>query len=88
LNTGQIRFIFLLPLFYLENRVCLSHSVQVAGAIWCATTRIMTGVGDLMQRIRDGRIRQVLGGWTIERSGGTVCGLHHARRDREHVFLD
>jgi hypothetical protein len=19
--------------------------------------------------------------------GGTMCGLHHARRDREHVFL-
>jgi hypothetical protein len=27
LNTGQFRFIFLLPLFHLENRVCLSHGV-------------------------------------------------------------
>jgi hypothetical protein len=30
-NPGQFHFIFLLPLIRLENRVCLSHSVQVAG---------------------------------------------------------
>jgi hypothetical protein len=46
-----------LPLFlvHVENRVCLSHSVQVAGAAWRALTRIEAGVGDLMQRIGDGQ---------------------------------
>jgi hypothetical protein len=37
-----------LSLFHLENRVCLSCGVQVAGAVWWAATRIMTGVGDLV----------------------------------------
>jgi hypothetical protein len=31
-NSGQFHFVFLLSLFHLENRVCLSHGVQVAGA--------------------------------------------------------
>jgi hypothetical protein len=43
---GQFCFVFLLPLFGLENRVCLSHGVQVAGAAWRAVTRIVAGVGD------------------------------------------
>jgi hypothetical protein len=59
----------------------------VAGAAWRAVTRIVTGVGDLVQRTEDGRIGQVLGGRTIERSSGTVCGLHCARRDEEYRFL-
>jgi hypothetical protein len=71
----------------LENRVCLSCGVQVAGAARCAATRIMAGVGDLVQRTRDGRIGRVLGGRVIERSGGVVCGLHHARGDEERGFL-
>jgi hypothetical protein len=66
----------------------LSHGVQVAGAAWCAAMRIMTGVGDLVQRIGDGRTGQVLGGQAIERSGDAVCGLHRARGDEEHEFLD
>jgi hypothetical protein len=71
----------------LENRVCLSRGVQVAGAAWCAATRIVAGVGDLVQRTGDGRTGQVLGGQVIERSGGAVCGLHRARGDEEHGFL-
>jgi hypothetical protein len=59
----------------------LSHGVQVAGAAWRAVTRIMAGVGDLVQRIGDGRTGRVLGGQEIERSGGAVCGLHLARED-------
>jgi hypothetical protein len=38
-------------LYYLsgvENRVYLSRSVQVIGAIWRVATRIVVGVGDLM----------------------------------------
>jgi hypothetical protein len=65
-----------LSLFCVENRVCLSHSLQVAGVAWWATTRIMAGVGDLGQRTRDG---QVLSGWTIDRSDDVVFGLHRAR---------
>jgi hypothetical protein len=49
--------------------------------------RIMTVVGDLMQRIRDGDTGWALGGRTIGRSGDTMCGLHHAREDEESEFL-
>jgi hypothetical protein len=65
----------------------LSHSVQVEGAAWRVATRIMAGVGDLVQRTGDGRTGRVLGGRAIERSGGTVCGLHRARGDKERRFL-
>jgi hypothetical protein len=68
-----------LPLYHLENHVCLSRGVQVADATWWAATRIVAGVGDLMQRIGDGRTDRVLGGRTIGRSGDAVCGLHRAR---------
>jgi hypothetical protein len=61
--------------------------VQVAGAAWHAATRIVTGVGDLVQRTGDGRTGQVLGGRAIERLGGAVCGLHHTCGDGEHEFL-
>jgi hypothetical protein len=70
-----------------ENRVCLSCDVQVAGAAWRAATRIVAGVGDLVHRTGDGRRSRVLGGRVIERSGDAVLGLHHARGDEERVFL-
>jgi hypothetical protein len=41
----------------------------------------VAGVGDLVQRIGDGRTDQVLGDRAVERSGGAVCGLHLARGD-------
>jgi hypothetical protein len=82
-----VSFVFLLSLFCLENRVCLSRGVQVAGVEWRAATRIVAGVGDLMQRTEDGRTGRVLGGRAIERSGGTMCGLHHACEEKERVFL-
>jgi hypothetical protein len=59
----------------------LSHGVQVVGAAWRAATRTMAGVGDLVQRTRDGRTGRILGGRTVERSGGAVCGLHLTRGD-------
>jgi hypothetical protein len=65
----------------------LSRGMQVAGAAWRAATRIVTGVGDLVQRTRDGRTGWVLNGRAIERSGGAMCGLHRARGDEEHKFL-
>jgi hypothetical protein len=54
---------------------------------WCAAMRIVAGVGDLVQRTRDGRTGWVLGGRAIERSGGTMCSLHRVRGDDEHGFL-
>jgi hypothetical protein len=87
LNPGHFYFGFLLPLFHLENRVSLSRGVQVVAATWHAATRIVAGVGDLVQRTGDGRTGQVLDGRTIERSGDAVCGLHRACGDEEHGFL-
>jgi hypothetical protein len=65
----------------------MSHGVQVTGAAWWAATRIMAGVGDLVQRTGDGRTGRVLGGRTIGRSGDAVCVLHRAHGDEEHEFL-
>jgi hypothetical protein len=59
----------------------LSRGVQVAGASWRAAMRTVAGVGDLVQRTRDGRTDQVLGGLAVERSGGAMCGLHMVRGD-------
>jgi hypothetical protein len=86
-ESGTGSFYFLLSLFQLENRVCLSRGVQVAGVAWCVATRILAGVGDLVQRIGDGRTGQLLGARAIERSGGAVCGLHRTRGDEERGFL-
>jgi hypothetical protein len=74
-------------LSHLENRACLSRGVQVSGAALCAEMRTVAGVGDLVQRIRNGHIGRVLGGQAVERSGGTVCGMHLARRDQQCEFL-
>jgi hypothetical protein len=49
--------------------------------------RIVTGVGDLVQRIGDNRTGRVLGGRAIDKFGGAVCGLHRARGDEERGFL-
>jgi hypothetical protein len=59
----------------------LSRGVHVAGVAWRAATMIVAGVGELVQRIGDGRTGWVLGGWAVERSGGAVCGLHLTRED-------
>jgi hypothetical protein len=79
--------VFILSLFRLENHIWFSHGVQVAGAAWRAATRIVVGVGDLLQRTRDGRTGRVLSGRAIERSDDAVCGLHRAHGDEERGFL-
>jgi hypothetical protein len=53
--------VLFLSLFHLENRVCLSRGVQVTGAAWRATMRIVIG-GDMVQRTGDGPTGRVLGG--------------------------
>jgi hypothetical protein len=62
-----------------ENRVCLSRGVQVTGAAWRVATRIVAGVGDLVQRTGDGHTGRVLGGRMIGRSSDAVCCLYHVR---------
>jgi hypothetical protein len=47
----------------------------------------MIGVGDLVQRIRDGRTGWVLGGQVIEWSDGVMCGLRYAHGDEERGSL-
>jgi hypothetical protein len=76
-----------LSFVHLENRVFLSCGVQVVGATWRAAMRIIAGVGDLVQRTRDGHTGWVLGDRAIEKSSGAVCGLHRARGDEECGFL-
>jgi hypothetical protein len=49
-----------LSLFHVENHVCLSGGVQMTNAAWRAATKIMAGVGDLVQRTGDGRTYRVL----------------------------
>ena len=88
LNSNSGHFVCFTFIFVrVENRVCLSRDIQVAGAAWRPAMRIMAGVGDLVQRTGDGRTGRVLGGQTIERSGGAVCGLYHAHGDEERGFL-
>jgi hypothetical protein len=53
----------------------------VSGEACRAAMTIVAGVGDLMQRTRDDHTGRVLSGQVIERSGGTVCGLHRAWGD-------
>jgi hypothetical protein len=71
----------------MENHVCLSRGVQVVRVASCAATRIMAGVGDLVQRIEDGHTGGVLDGRAIERSGDAVCGLYCACRVEKRMFL-
>jgi hypothetical protein len=71
-----------------ENHNCLSCGVQVAGVTRRTTTRIMTGVGDLMRRTEEGRTGRVLDDRTIGRSDDAVCDLYHAHEDKKHEFLD
>jgi hypothetical protein len=48
-ESGIVLFcFFLLPLFRMENRVCLSRGVQVAGVARRVATRTVIGVGDLV----------------------------------------
>jgi hypothetical protein len=80
-KSGIVSFCFSFIFVSLENRVCLSHGVQVAGVAWRAVMRTMAGVGDLVQRTEDGRTGRVLGGRAFERSGGFMCGLQLAHGD-------
>jgi hypothetical protein len=55
IQIWEISIVLHLSLFLVENCVCLSRAVQVAGAAWQAATTIVVGVGDLVQRNEDGQ---------------------------------
>jgi hypothetical protein len=59
----------------------------VAGAAWRAAVRTVAGVGDLVPMTGDSRTGRVLSGRAVERSGGTVCGLHLHVETRSAGFL-
>jgi hypothetical protein len=70
-------------LFCVENHVCLSRGVQVAGVTWWVETRIMAGVGDLVPRTGDGQAQ--VGYSVARRSRGrvtpcAVCTMHKETR--------
>jgi hypothetical protein len=86
-KSGLVSMVLPLSLFRLENHVCLFCGVQVTGVAWRAMTRIVVGVGDLLQRIGDSHIGRVLDGRTLGRTGDTLRGLHCARGDEERGFF-
>jgi hypothetical protein len=86
-ESGIVLFCFSFIFVSFEESRLLVSWCAGAGAAWCAAMWIVAGVGDLEQRTGDGRTGRVLGGRAIEKSGGTVCGLHRAHRDEEHRFL-
>jgi hypothetical protein len=49
--------------------------------------RIVTGVRNLVQMIRNGCTGRVLDDWAIDMSGDAMCGLHRACGDGERNFL-
>jgi hypothetical protein len=63
-ESGALRW-FYLYLVRVENRVCPSHGVQVTGVAWREATRIVAGVGDLVQRTGDGCTGRILGGQAV-----------------------
>jgi hypothetical protein len=76
-ESGTVLFVLPFIFVHLKNHVCLSHGVHVAGAAWRAVTRIVAGIGELMQRIGDSRIGYSMAG----RSRGrvalcAVCTVH------------
>jgi hypothetical protein len=86
-QATEFEFKFCFTFIFISFRESLSCGVQVAGAAWRAATRIVAGVGDLVQRIGDGCTGWVLDDRAIERSVGVVCSLHRARGDEEREFL-
>jgi hypothetical protein len=77
-ESGTVLLYFFYLCFIGESRLLVSWC---AGAAWRAAMRTMAGVGDLVQRTGDGHTGRVLGGCAVERSGGTVYGLHLAHGD-------
>jgi hypothetical protein len=79
LNLGGFGGSTIIRPIQMENCVCVSRGVQVAGAAWRAVMRIMAGVGDLVQRIMDGQayVRYSMAGWSRDKvTPCEVCIMH------------
>jgi hypothetical protein len=76
IRISDISVILPLPLYHMENRVCLSLGVQVAGATWRVAMRIMPGVGNLVWRTGDSQTQVRYS--VAERSGGRLmsCSVY------------
>jgi hypothetical protein len=82
-ESGKFSVVLPYLLSCVKNRVCLSRGVQVAGAAWRVVTRIVTGVGDLVQRTGDDQTQ--VGYSVIGRLRGrvtlcAVCTMHEKMR--------
>jgi hypothetical protein len=87
LNSNSRHFSCFTNIFVSCGESCfLVSCVQVAGVAWCATMRIVAGVGDLVQRTRDGQAQV---GYSVGgRSGGrvmpcAVCTMHVEMRSAD-----
>jgi hypothetical protein len=72
-----------LSLYHVNNRVCLSCGVHVAGAARRVATMIMAGVGDLVWRIGDGQAQveySVAGRSRGQVTLCVVCTVHEEMR--------
>jgi hypothetical protein len=84
-ESGSVHLFYLYLCSLGESRLLVS---------WCAGDRCGLACSDedrgrssRLQRNVDDHTDRVLGGQAIERSSGTVCGLHHTRGDEERVLL-
>jgi hypothetical protein len=77
-----------LSLFRVENHVCLSLGMQVAGVVWRAAMRIMAGVGDLVQKTGDSQAQV---GYLVAGQSGdrvtlcVVCTMHKETRSTDFL---
>jgi hypothetical protein len=89
-ESGTFQWFY--PFFLLscvENHICLSRGVQVSDATWRAAMRIVAGVGDLVQRTRNGQAQ--VGYSVAGRSGDrvmscAVCTVHEETRSACFLF--
>jgi hypothetical protein len=82
-ESGTFRWFYYYIFISCEESCLLLSWCVVTDATWRATTRIVAGVGDLVQRIRDGQAQ--VGYSVVKQSGGrvtlcAVCTMHKETR--------
>jgi hypothetical protein len=79
-ESGKLRWFYPTTLSScVENHVCLSRVVQVTGVACQVAMRIVAGVGDLVQRTRDGQgqVGYSVAGWSEGRVMlCAICTMH------------
>jgi hypothetical protein len=68
-----------------ENHVCLSRGVQLAGA--SSDENRDRSKRSSAEGQGWSSINRILSGWAIKRSGDVVCDLHRAQGDDERRFF-